>query len=154
MWFGIEFSSLWLPELVHFNHLQDELDHHLSGTKCVAFSFLCVSWCHRLWEEDSIISSVFLDLCVVLPVFIYSGNRMKNLFWLFSSGFQPINLQVSHLFLEEEIWIECMYCTPAGIGFPLPDHQRYGTVRYCGQRGGLSVERPLRNSKYFKKMFQ
>lgn len=64
----MECSSLWLPEPLHFNHSQDELGYHLSETKYVAFSFLCVSWWHGRWEEDSIISSVFLDLCVVLPV--------------------------------------------------------------------------------------
>lgn len=74
----MEFSPLWLPELVHFNHLQDELDHHLSETKCVAFSFLCVSWWHGLWEEDSIISSVFLDLCVVPPVFYLQWQQNEK----------------------------------------------------------------------------
>lgn len=74
----MECSPLWLPELVHFNHSQDELGYHLSETKCVAFSFLCVSWWHGLWEEDSIINSVFLDLCVVLPVFYLQWQQNEK----------------------------------------------------------------------------
>lgn len=100
---GLECSPLRLPELVHFNHLQDELGYHLSETKCVTFSFLCVSWWHGLWKEDSIISSVFKTFVWYCQFLIYSGSRMKNLFWLFSNGFQPRSLQMSHLFLEEEM---------------------------------------------------
>lgn len=148
MWgFGIECSSLCgYPNLVHFNHSWDELGYDLAARlNVLPFPFFSVSLWHGLWEEDSIINSVesFMCYCQFL---IYSGNRLRNLFWLSSSGFQPRSLQVSHLlFLGEEIWIERVYIILLQELASLSQITRgYGAARYCGQRRGLFVGDLLR----------
>ena len=119
------------------------------------FFFFCVSLWHGLWEEDSIISSVFWVLCVVLPV-SYNGNRMRYPFWLSSDEFQPRSLQVSHpLFWGQKMWKERVCVTQLQKLVSLSQITRgYGAARYCGQGRGLFVEYLQGNSKYCKKMFQ
>lgn len=62
----MECSPLWLPELVHFNHSQDELGYHLRPN-VLPFPF-CVSPGGMVSGKKTASLVQFLDLCVILPV--------------------------------------------------------------------------------------
>lgn len=141
--FGMECWSLWLPK-----QLRRLMGLSLGcETECVAFLCVCVSPCGMVSGKKTVSlvqsSESFMWYCQFL---IYSGKRMRNLFWLSSNGFQPRTLLVNHLlFLGKGICLERVYITPLQEIFSLSHITRgYLAARYCGWRRRLLVGRPLR----------
>lgn len=97
--------------------------------------FVCVSPCGMVSGKKTVSlvqsSESFMWNCQFL---IYSGNRMRNLFWLSSNGFQPRTLLVNHLlFLGKGICLERVYITLLQEIFSLSHITRgYLAARYCG----------------------
>lgn len=143
----MESSSLWLPKVGSLQPLTRWMGLSTGcETKCVAFLVFFVFPCGIVSGKKTaslvLSSESFMWYCWFL---IYSGNRMRNLFWLSSNGFQPRSLQVSSfLFLGEEIWIEKVCITLLQELVSLRQITRgYGAARYCRGRRGLFVGRPF-----------
>lgn len=87
---------------------------------CCLFVCVCVSLWHGLWEEDSVISSVFWVLYVVLPVsYLQWQQNEKSVLTVFQRISAPnFTSEPSPLSREGDMSREGIYYTVPGNFFP------------------------------------